>query len=277
MSEITFARDEVKNPSVPVTAAAPVEAATSIAVACPTPVMAVAPIESAQPATKPLNFSDIILPRLNVVQSIGPLSESFTPGSVVFDQKLELYHPPQFNKQSNTITHPGTPPLVIVCLEFRPTRYAEKVAGGGRGMLVNTEAEVRAAGGTLDWSEHQLKAASGMKRFEELEEGLFLIERPEHVADDDGTFVYAVEGKKYALALWALKSTSRTAACKKVFFREKVMGVLRGGYPTHSFSLATRLETFKGSTNTAQVPVLLPLHKTSAELLEFSRSVLIGA
>jgi hypothetical protein len=160
---------------------------------------------------------------------------------------------------------------------FRPTRYVEKVTGGARGLIVNTEDEVRAAGGTLDYKEWNLKKASGMKRFEVLAEALVAIERPEHVADDETVFVYPVtdgdKTRKFALALWAMKGTAYTAAAKRVFFTNRAVGCLRKGYPTRSFQLSTRFESFDNG-NGAWVPVALPGAESTPGFMEFARAIL---
>lgn len=217
-------------------------------------------------------FKDIILPRINIVQSVGNLKDSFPFGSIVFNQQAILYTPPIIDKQTGNVKEKGTDPVNLTILGFRPTRYAEKVAGGGRGIIVDTEDAVRANGGTLDYNEWNLKKASGMKRFEPLAEALVAIERPATLADDDTIFVYPVDGKKYALAVWGLKGTAYTAAAKRVFFQARSMGCLRTGYPSWSFAVSTRMESRE--SNTYSVPVCLPKAKSTPAFLEFVASVL---
>ena len=218
-------------------------------------------------------FRDIILPRLNIVQSIGSLKDSFVPGAIVFDQKLELFTLPIIDRATGNIKVPGLPPVNLTVLGFRPTRFVEKISGGERGMIVNTEADVRAAGGTLDYNEWKLKAASGMKRFETLAEAFVIIKRPAHVADDDTVFIFDIGGEKYALALWAMKGTAYTHAAKRVFFTSRKMGVLsKGGYPSWNFNVSTRSETFAG--NTFFVPVCLPGTRSTSAMLDFADGIL---
>lgn len=218
-------------------------------------------------------FKDVILPHINIVQSVGGLKDSFTPGEIVYGQSLVLYSPPIIDKKTGNAVQPGTPPMEITLLGFRPTRYVEKVAGGARGMLVNTEAEVRAAGGTLDYNEWNLKKASGMKRFEVLAEAFLIIKRPTHVADDDSVFIFPAGNDKYALALWSMKGTAYTHAAKRVFFTARKMGCLsKGGYPSWSYNLTTRSETSNG--NTYFVPVCVPNAPTAPLVAEFVKSAL---
>lgn len=217
-------------------------------------------------------FKDIILPRLNIVQGSGELKNSFPMGAIVFNQAVILYDPPVINAKTSIQEKTGLPPFTLTVLGFRPTRYVEKIEGGERGLLLDTEQQVRAAGGTLDYKEWILKKNDGMKRFEYLADAVVVIERPDHVADDDTVFVYPVEGKKLALALWSMKGTAYTAAAKRVFFTARSMGCLRNGYPTYNFFVSTRKET--GHGNTWFVPVCLPKAKTSLEFLAFAAGIL---
>lgn len=220
------------------------------------------------------DFEDVMWPRLNIVQSLGELKDAFEPGSVVHNKMTLLFKPAYINASNPALNRQGLPPINIIVLGFRPTRYVEFIEGGvGRSQIVNTEAEVKAAGGTLNYQEWELKKAQGMKRFQELAEALVAIERPETCADDDSTFVYPVDGKKYALALWAMKGTVFTEAAKKVFFMNRLAGCLVQGYPTRVFSMTTKWKPGKGN-NGSWVPVLLPIAKTTPTMLEWVRCVL---
>ena len=218
-------------------------------------------------------FDEVILPRLNIVQNLGELRQSFELGSLVFNQQVPLFIPGKVNEKTKTVEREATPPASLTVLGFRPTRFCEKTTGGARGIICDTEAQVRANGGTLDYAEWKLKSASGMKRFEPLADALVAIERPAQLPDDDTTFVYEVDGHKYALALWGLRGTSYTAAAKRVFFTQRAVGCLRGGYPTWAYSVSTREETYPGG-NKAWIPICLPNHKNSDAFMAFVRSVL---
>jgi len=240
-------------------------------------------VQSAQPVEKAKDnflmgdylpsFSDIILPRLAIAQNIGTLKESFVPGSVVLDRKVALFVPPAM--KDGQIVRQATAPVSIIVVGFRPTRFVEKVIGSAdRGQIVKTEREVALAGGTLDWSEWNMKQASGMKLFQPLADAFLVIERPEHLKDDNTNFTYEVDGKFYALALWAQKGTAYTAAAKRVFFTGRRIGILRkAGYPSWQFTLATREDTY-GKGNKSWVPICLPKCETSPALLAFIGDVL---
>jgi hypothetical protein len=217
------------------------------------------------------DFKDIILPRINLVQNIGELKESFSPGMVVLGRQTVVFTPPKMEKGVEVAK--ASAPAVIVVLGFRPTRFSEKVVGGVQGLTLNSEAEVAQNGGTLDHKEFELKKASGMKLFQPLADALVAVQRPDDCADDDTVFGYDVDGKKYALALWAMKGTAYTEAAKRVFFTGRAVGILKKGYPTYSFTIATREKPYPNG-NKAWIPVCLPGQKTSPAFLNFVASVL---
>lgn len=282
--EVSFAKNSED------TSATPVEVVNSVPEAAK-PVTDAAPATAAV-ATVPKNtnmiapsgivlgdkipdFNDIILPRLNIVQNLGELGKTYPLGSIVFGQNLVLFQPSIVNPKTGNTERQGTPPIIITVLGFRPTRFVERTSGGARGALVNTEAEVRAAGGTLDYKEWELKSASGMKLFQSLAEALVVVQKPDAIADDDTVFVYQVDGKKWALALWAMKGSAYTAGAK-TFFTARSLNCLRNGYPTHSWNLSTRLKPF-GGTKEAWVPVLVPQMKSSPEFMAFAAQILAPA
>jgi hypothetical protein len=217
--------------------------------------------------------SEIIWPRLNIAQAIGDLGKTFPIGSIIHNQQTVLFEPTIVDPKTSKTVKVGTAPIRVVCLGFLPTRYVEKVVGGGgRGSIVTTEQAVRDAGGTLDYSEWNLKKEAGMKRFEILEEGLMAIERPEHMKNDDTVFVFPVEGKNYALALYGMKGTAYTAAAKGVFFTLRASGCLRDGYPTRVFAMSTRWKDFPNG-NGAWVPVMLAQEATTPAFRNWVKEV----
>jgi len=285
------------NPNKPAVAVEPLPASTTAgntpttpppAAACAVPAehAATSPgvpaVRVAQPVGKPdsfllgdflPSFADIILPRLSLAQNIGTLKETFLPGTVVLDRKVALFVPPAI--KDGQVTRQATPPVTITVVGFRPTRFVEKIVGSAdRGQICKTERDVQLAGGTLDYSEWKLKAASGMKLFQPLADAFIVIERPEALKDDNTDFTYEVDGKHYALALWACKGTAYTAMAKRVFFTSRRIGILReGGFPSWCFSIATREDSFPGG-NKAWVPICLPIRKNTPTMLEFIANIL---
>ena len=218
-------------------------------------------------------FDEIKLPRINIVQGIGELKDTFPQGAIVFNQSLVIYQPPVIEKATGNVKVAGTPPVNITVLGFRPTRFAEKVQGG-RGVIVNTEDEVRSQGGTTDYNEAKLKAASGMRLFEPLADAAILIRRPDTIADDDTIFTFEIGEHKYALGMWAMKGTSYTNAAKAVFFTARRTGCLRkAGYPSYSFNLSTRLKPFQNG-NSCWIPVCVPHSRNTDEFMSFVADLL---
>ncbi len=221
-------------------------------------------------------LDQIVLPRINLVQNIGQLKDQFSPGVIVFNRALPIFEPPIVNTQTGNIVKQGTKPLNLTVLRIpkRP-RYAERKDGGARGLLCHSEDQVRANGGTTSYSEWELKKKDGMKLFQILADALVAIERPEHCIDDGTVFIYDVDGKKYALALWSMKGTAYTEAAKKVFQTQRAVGCLARGYPTFGFSVSTRFKTYDGGRS-AWVPVCIPSAKSSPAFLDFAAAILGG-
>jgi hypothetical protein len=223
------------------------------------------------------DFKDIILPRINLVQNIGDLADQYDSGSLLLTQMQAgsatvLFEPAQV--RGDEVKRKASPPVNLTVFGFRPTRYVQKVKGGERGLIVDTEAEVRSNGGTLDYKEWKLKEAAGMKLFGPLADAVVAIRRPEHVADDDTVFTYEVEGVKYALALWSMKFSIYTAAAKGVFFTARALGCLKkGGYPSWNYAVTTKEKDFQGG-NRSWVPVCLPLTKNTEGFLDFVRAII---
>lgn len=220
-----------------------------------------------------ISLADIILPRINIVQKVGDLSEIFTPGEVVLKQSLVIYSPAKGEKA-------GDPPLNITVLGFQKTKFTEKVEGGKLGDLCATEADVAKKGGTLDYKEWQASVAGvkdgtvtkALRLFQRLATALVLIEKPATVKDEDHIeFPYECEGKFYALALWSMKGTAYTHAAKTMFTARKI-GHLRQGYSSQSWSLSTKMDKF--GDNYAAVPVVKPAAKNSEAFRAFIKEVL---
>lgn len=221
-----------------------------------------------------IKFSDVYLPRVNIVQNIGDLMKVFNPGEIVLNSTYVIHTPAQLEKKI-----PGTPALKITLIGFKKKQFAEKVSGNVQGLLVNSEAEVARAGGTLAYKEWDQSvqasktnpAVKPLKYFQALSTALLLIERPEGLNDEGNLqFPYSCEGKQYALALWSMKGTAFTNAAKH-FFTARKIGHLREGYPTRAWTLTTKLETY--GSNMAWIPVVKPSEASTPAFLQFVQEV----
>lgn len=222
-----------------------------------------------------IGFDEIILPRINIVHKVGGLSEIFDSGDIVLKQSLVIYAA----KRGEVA---GTAPLSLTILGFKKTQFAEKVAGGVRGMLLNSELDLAKNGGTLDyaeWDASKNAAAEGqgkaLRYFERLATAMILIEKPAQIPDTDNIeFPYCCEGKYYALALYGMKGTAFTHAAKHAFTARK-MGHLRAtGYVGYSWQLSTTGKVF--GKNTVPVPVLKVGVKNSEAFVKFVREDILG-
>ncbi len=269
------------------------DATPSTAQLAPAPVAAPAPGPQAVAPTSKLllgdtlpDFKDIIMPRLHMAQNIGGLQETYDPGTIIFNQAVPLFIPGRVNPKTQQVERTPTAPVIMIALGFKPTRFCEKVKwgaeGGANGLVVNSEEEVRAVGGTLDFNEWKAKEKYGMKRFEPLADGLFAVQRPEGndaqgnplCPDDDSVFNFEVEGKKYLLALWGLRGTCYTAACKRVLFYARRAGCLRlQGYPAWTWKVTTREESWPGGVK-SWIPIFAPHKVSTAEQVNFAKSIL---
>lgn len=206
-----------------------------------------------------IDMKDVILPRLNIVQKVGDLSNVFPPGSFVLDGELAL-----------------PSPLRIVVLGFAPKRYAEKVAGGARGNMFNSVEEVAEAGGTLDYNEAKAKE---IPLYQTLATALTLIEKPEGVAEE--IFPYEFGGKRYNVALWGMKGTAYTNGAR-IFFTAKRMGgispalvaVQKEGYRAAVWTFETKLA--KTGPNFYYIPLLKAVEITTPEFRAWVGNEVIG-
>lgn len=201
-----------------------------------------------------IDFRDIDLPRLNLVQKTGELSNIFPPGTILLDQKLVL---PQG--------------VELVVLGFpKPTQYVERVEGGGLGNLCDTVEEVIAAGGTTDYREAEEK---DIPWYQNMATALILVQRPDSIAPCE-YFSESFEGRDYAIALWSMKGSAYTHAAKFLKTKKR-LGYLKRGYHVTTFKLTTRLEKFR-TGNQAFVPELAKGSDTTADFAAFVKAVLSG-
>jgi hypothetical protein len=212
-----------------------------------------------------IHGKDVKIPRINIVQKVGDLSNIFTPGDIVLNQQSVIF--------KSTKNDPKSPPLRVVVCGFRPDRYAERKEGGDLGDIFDSEKQVMDAGGTTDYN---LAAQTGRRYFQPLAEALLLIEQPEGI--DDPSFGLSADGKLWCAALWAMKGGSYTSGAKAIRTARK-FGWLAdkkdapGGYAKGVWLLSTALKAYR-TGNTAYVPALRAAGPTSPELEQLALSVL---
>jgi len=253
-------------PSSPVTALVPAAPATGAVTRTDTPI---------EFDDNDIRFEDIYLPKVNLVHNVGDLMKVFSPGEIVLNGTYVIHTPTHQSKK-------GTDPLKITVIGFKKKQYVEKISGGDKGLLVNTEAEVEANGGTLNYAVWKQNvdarktnpALPAIRRFETLATALLLIERPPHLTDSL-QFPYEFEGKFYALALWGMKGTAFTNAAKH-FFTARKIGFLKSGYWSRSWALTTKLEDYNNG-NVSWIPQVDPCKEANSDSFVAFVKEVIGA
>jgi len=190
---------------------------------------------------------DLVIPHMQLVQKVGELSNVFKGGTILFDGKLVLQDGPNASDLSK--------PIRMLILGMRPKRFVEKCEGGLRGDMFDTEQEVVAHNGTLDYNEAKsTKGTPNAKRlFQTLLTALCLIEQPEGV--DAGTFPFTFGGtKNLALALYNMKGTAYTNAAKPFMTARKIGSLARTGYRGGWWTLQSQLKKF--GNNYSYIPVV---------------------
>ena len=238
-------------------AAAAKRVAADVLPVAPLPVAPVAPLPVAAPLHNDGGFSgefdrdDIVMPRLSIVQKVGELSESFTPGTVLLNKRLDLAKPGE-----------GLQLTVLRCrkyfMEVRP--YGDEV----RPRVWNTHAEVAAAGFTLenDWSTGAKATAKPVLDCVVAVHGTDALRTaPEFALVHDGT--------SFALAMWSIQSPSAYKESGKTLLSAKQLYLKR--FVDQSWHLVVNKSKF--GTNTVFVPTLVPANPNAPALAEWLDSL----
>jgi len=193
--------------------------------------------------------SDIKKPKLKIVHSVGDLSERFPQNQGYYCLGGEVL-----------LTDPKTP--LDICVVQANVIYQENLVYGSEDMprVFNTLAEVKDAGGWIEWIDNEKPP------FSKALNAVVLIERPEGIADvDAGFFCLEIEGKEYALAQWRLTGTAYTSAGKDILTAK----AMSGGRPLCSRLFKLTTERVKKGVNWVWVPRVKNAGKTSDEFQTF--------
>lgn len=220
---------------------APATAETAIAVAAsPTP-----PVIGA--VVGDINAGDIVIPRINIVQGVGPLSELFSPGAIVLNKELQLSD--------------GTTPIELTILAAHK-QFVENLPYDSeeRPAVYDTLEEVKAAGGTIEWN-GDIKPS-----FTPVLHVNLVFKAPEGA---DGAFPLEHQGRPCGLAVWTLRGVAYTRAGKNILTAAKFS--LRDGLFNGKWTLTTKREKF--GRNSVFVPVLRNVGRNTPEFIEFIRTI----
>ena len=202
----------------------------------------------AKPVEGEFLSEDFVIPKLHLVQAVGPLSEKFTPGQYVYNKEL--------------VISDGTAPVNITVLRIKK-QYQENLAYGGDELprIFETLDEVRRAGGWIDWRDNQRPP------FSPILHALVLIRSP---FEENPLFPYEFAGAAYGLALWTLRGVSFTRAGKTIITASQF--ALKDGLHTGSWALTSKRE--KVGMNFIHVPNLRHDTRHNAEFTSFALGLL---
>ncbi len=200
-----------------------------------------------------IQSGDTRLPTLNIVHGVGPLSELFDPGSLVYNKELVLLKGGREGAE-------GAIELVVAAAK---KDYVENVEWGSDIMpqIVDTLEEVKQLGGTIAYGPNG-EAPSWKSRLT----CLVLIK-----GDADKPYHdYEICGDFYAPAMWTLSGAAFSRAGKTVITAAK-MGLAKLGLAAGKWSLGvTRV---KLGDNFVYVPSLKGIGKNSPEFVETVREL----
>lgn len=222
-----------------------------------------------------IGLEEVILPRINLVQKVGPLSEEFTPGEVVLNKELVIY---TIAKKEQKVA-----PLEITILGFRPTLWTERVEGGALGNVFKTPREVAESGGTTIYkvaedSRKEAKLNPEVKEipyYQQLATALVVIKRPEGIDEDGIYFNYPHDGNQYAIAQWSMKGGAFTNGAKIIKTAKKIGHLRVGGYCSFSYNMHTFMKKYS-ETRFGAIPILRPGVKHTPEFQAFAQEILGG-
>ncbi len=145
--------------------------------------------------------ADIRLPRLNLVNKSGDLSNNFTPGCWVIQKEHQISNVTKDNKEK------GEPITVIGARMSK--QYQENIPYDEREStptrVFDTAAEVRAEKGFIS-------RKRGVGNFSEIAHIEFFIQAPEGLSEDaEALFFYTFGDHKYARVIYTASSTSFSA------------------------------------------------------------------
>jgi len=192
---------------------------------------------------------DFVIPKLHLVQAVGPLSEKFTPGQFVY------------NKEE--VISDGAAAVSLTVLRIKK-QYQENLPYGGDQLprMFDTLEEVKAAGGWIDWRNNERPP------FSPILHALVLIRSP--FEGETPLFPYEFAGAAYGLALWTLRGVSFTRAGKTIITASQF--ALKDGLHTGSWALTSKRE--KIGMNFIHIPNLRHDTKHPAEFTAFALGLL---
>jgi len=204
-----------------------------------------------------LSRSDIMLPRLQFIQSVGPLSREFTPGDIVLSKEVRIA------PRDQNIT------LVVLSMKkYFQERFDKFDLNGPRPLRFDTEADVLKAGLVLDWD---FPKKGCRPTAEPLADIVVLIKKPEGV--NSPVFSIEVGGNLWSAALWTTQRSSYTRAAKRIF-TARAVELSKGGLLSGVWTLMSHEATING--NLVFVPALTLVGRNDEATIAEITSVFAG-
>ena len=191
---------------------------------------------------------DIKLPRLNLVNKVGDLSNIFTPGTFVINKEHQITDIDAKNKGLGN-------PLKVIAVRLK-VEYQESLAFDPdvRPRVFQTAEEVRLAGG-------QVAYGRGEGKFAKVGHIEFLIQEPETISEEAATlFFYVIGDKKYARVIYTASSTAYAETAQILYSDYKVGHLNKTGLFGGFYSLGAKIKT--GDKGTWWIPSM----KTAGEV-----------
>jgi hypothetical protein len=217
--------------------------ATSLAVA--TPVVASGVVGE-------ILMKDIKLPRLNLVNKVGDLSNLFTPGTWVIQKEHQITDLDPKNKSVG-----GSLKVIAVRLKVE---YQESLAYDPdvRPRVFQTAEEVRLAGG-------QVAYGRGEGKFAKVGHIEFLIQEPETLSEEAASsFFYVLGDKRYARVIYTASSTAYAETAAILYSDYRVGHLNKTGLFGGYYLLGSKLKT--GDKGTWWIPSMKTAGEVPAEL-----------
>jgi len=193
---------------------------------------------------------DLTIPKMNLVNKTGELSNQFSPGSFVYNREVLLGD--------------GKKPTPITILRIAKF-YLQDVPYGSGEMPKNFTSirDVRAAGGALAGEQD---VEEGTDTYSEAMTVILLVKSP---TKDNPLFPFTFANESYAVAQWLLTKSAYKSTGRKLFTDSQL--ALKDGIDTAAYELTSTLRT--NSQGSWYVPAVKLSTRHTPEFVEFVRSL----